>query len=514
MVPTSPYWTADKPAGLSTHSPDGRREGFVEYLARQTGQKLRICHRLDKETSGAIVFARTFDAVRELAELFAAQQVRKIYWMVTDRDPALGDKIEIVTDIEKRGGAWISSAQCAGGNATSRFELRHKTDRYALWRVRPTTGKPHQIRLHAQQLGMPILGDADHGGTTFPRTMLHAGEVRFSSASAGEIVHKSPAPPFFDDLQLLDDGELVTWLAALDRRRRLFGIVEQTTLRLVHADGGNMRCDLFGPVCWFYWYRDRAPRQEDLDRLATFADAANVRHWKVQVMNDRGADPQQRRHYGSGGLETWTASEHGLYYLFKAEQGLSPGLFLDQRQNRLWVQRNAKDKKVLNLFCYTAGFSLCAASGGARQVVSVDTSKATLDWARENFALNQLDGEHLEFWASDVRYFLRGCIKRQRLFDLVICDPPSFSRHKNGLFKIDRDLPELVLQILAVLEPGGTLLLCTNYEKWDFAQFEKAVMQVIDDKDATRSSAPLPDWDFELPGQEPLMKALLLQKTG
>ncbi len=510
MTPNAPYLLADKPAGVPTHSPDGERQGFVEYLARQTGEELRVCHRLDKETSGALVLARSAAAARQLADLFAQHRVDKRYWMITDRNPRLDDQIEISTDIKKERGAWVSSTPAPNGNAVSRFKRQRRHGDHTLWEVQPATGKPHQIRLHAQQLGIPVLGDAEHGGTPFPRVLLHALELRFTSDSAGEVVHRTAAPPFFEDLHLLADIDLTAWLAALDRRRRLFDPGAETTLRLLHGEGDNVRCDLFGPVCWFYWYRDQPPQQSDLDRMAAFAQTAGARHWKVQLMLDRGTAPQQRRHYASNALADWTACEHGLRYHFKAAQGLSPGLFLDQRQNRLWIKHHAKDKTVLNLFCYTAGFSLCAAAAGARQVVSVDTSKSTLDWARENFALNNLDGDHLEFWAADARYFLQGCHKRQRRFDLIICDPPSFARGKHGPFKIDRDLPNLLQQILAVLEPDGTVLLSTNYEKWNQTQFENTVR-----KSAAVTLAPTPptDWDFELPGQAPLMKSLLLQKT-
>ena len=512
MTQDAHYLLADKPAGVPTHSPDGQRQGFVEYLARQTGEQLRVCHRLDKETSGVLVLARHREAARELADLFAQHQVDKRYWMITDRQPQLDDEIEISTDIDKRAGTWVSSPPSVSGNATSYFKRLRTTGAYTLWEVRPTTGKPHQIRLHAQQLGIPALGDLVHDGTAFPRVMLHAKELRFTSEHAGQIVHCAPAPPFFADMHLLADLDLSTWLADLDRRRRLFAINEESTLRLVHND--DLRCDLFGEVCWFYWYRDRAPQQPDLDRIATFAQAAGARHWKVQPMHDRGGKPQQNQHYASDALENWTAAEHGLRYHCKAAQGLSPGLFLDQRQNRLWVKHNAKDKKVLNLFCYTAGFSLCAAAAGAHQIVNVDTSKNTLDWARENFALNNLDDNQVEFWTADARYFLRGCHKRQRFFDLIICDPPSFARSTHGVFKIDNDLPDLVQQLLAILEPGGTVLLSTNYEKWNLAQLEDMVQQSANNGHVTITPTPPPDWDFELPGQEPLMKSLFLQSKS
>ena len=510
-----PYLLADKPAGVSTHSPDGKREGFVEFLSRtRGGEDLRVCHRLDKDTSGAVVFARTAQAARELGDLFARHEVSKKYLMLTDRQLPIDDEIEIRTDIDRRGsGEWFSSGPRAGeGNAHSHFARLQQSDRHTLWEVQPRTGKPHQIRLHAEQLGIPVLGDGEHGGTPFCRTMLHAAELSFCSESAGGITHTVAAPPPFDDLSLLDDAELTTWLINLDRRRRLFSVDGATTIRLLHD--GDVRCDLFGSVCWFYWYRKRAPEQGDLDRIATFAATVGATSWKVQVMGDRGVDPQARQQFRSAEFaDAWTAEEHGLQYRFKADQGLSPGLFLDQRQNRLWLKENAADRKVLNLFSYTAGFSLCAAAGGAVEVVSVDTSKSSLEWAKENFALNGMAGEHIEFWAADARFFLRGCQSKDRRFDVIICDPPSFSRSQEGVFRIEDDLAGLTEQMLAVLVPGGTALISTNFEGWSQAQLESAVGKAATGAGSIEVT-PLPDWDYELPGTEPLMKSLLLRKAG
>ena len=510
----SPYLLADKPAGVSTHSPDGIREGFVEYLSRKEGEELRVCHRLDKATSGAIVFARTSQAARELGDLFARHEVSKRYLMLTDHQPPLDDEIEITTQIDSRsGGEWFSTRPRAGeGNATSHFRRLQQAHHHTLWEVRPRTGKPHQIRLHAQQLGIPVLGDGEHGGTPFSRTMLHAAELAFSSESAGRVSHTASAPPPFDDLTLLDDAELTTWLINLDRRRRLFSADGETTVRLLHD--GDVRCDLFGSVCWVYWYRKRAPEQSDLDRIATFAAAVGATSWKVQVMGDRGGDPQARHHYQSDEIaDAWTAEEHGLQYRLKAEQGLSPGLFLDQRQNRLWLKENAAGRKVLNLFAYTSGFSLCAAAGGAAEVVSVDTSKSSLEWAKENFALNGLAGDHIDFWTAEARFFLRGCQSKDRRFDVIICDPPSFSRSQEGVFRIEDDLAGLTEQMLAVLEPGGTALISTNYQGWSQAQLESVVGKAATGAGSIEGTPP-PDWDYELPGTEPLMKSLLLRKAG
>jgi 23S rRNA (cytosine1962-C5)-methyltransferase len=509
--PNTPYLLADKPAGVPTHSPQPPREGFVEYLQRRHHRRLWVCHRLDGATSGALVLGTDEAATRYLSELFAQRQVEKTYLCVSDRSSKTA-QTEIDSHISRAGNTYVSRRDGGQTNAVTQFTRLKSHGRFTLWQARPSTGRPHQIRLHARDLGMPLLGDTLYGGTPFPRLMLHAAQLNFSAPDGTPVAHHSPAPPFFDDLALLADDEGIAWLAALDRRQRLFGTAADQTLRLIHREIDGIRCDLLGPVCWWYWYRSQSPTAAEQQRLEAFSRAAGAKRWIVRHMTNRGRQPQAHKHQAVE--EAWTAQENDLEYHFKTDQGLSPGLFLDQRQNRAWLRQNATGLKVLNLFCYTGGFSLNAAAAGASQIVSVDTSKRTLEWARDNFRLNGFDPEApgVEFSPVDTRLFLRGCRRRRRLFDLIICDPPSFARNKEGVFRIEHDLPNLLDDLWTVLAPAGRLLMCCNYEKWDQATFEIQLRQAL--PDAQIRPAPTADWDFELPGDPPLMKAAVLTRPA
>lgn len=299
------------------------------------------------------------------------------------------------------------------------------------------------------------------------------------------------------------------WRTALAYRRQHFDISPTTTLRLLHDEDPRVRCDRFGVLCWFYWYRSALPTSADLNHMASFAAAVDSPHWLTRLMRDRGQDPQAIRAWGSTTMERWTATEDDLNYILRSDHGLSPGLFLDQRQNRRWIRRQARDKRVLNLFSYTGGFSLNAALGKARQVVSVDTSRPTLDWSTANFELNGLDPHKSEFWKADTRNFLRGCKKRDRVFDLVICDPPSFSRSRDGAFKIERDLGEVLTAIDQILAPAGQILLATNFEKWNAIEFKQIAQTTL--PSYTPVELPAADPDFITSG-EALMKSLALAK--
>lgn len=160
--------------------------------------------------------------------------------------------------------------------------------------------------------------------------------------------------------------------------------------------------------------------------------------------------------------------ENGLRYRIDFAAGYAQGIFLDQRDNRLTVRERCsrlKAPNVLNLFAYTCAFSVAAAAGGAH-TVSVDLSRASLERGRENFRLNGLDDAAHEFIAGDVEDHLRRFAKRGRRFDLIVLDPPSFSRdHAGKVFRLGRDLPDLVglaASLLPERKTHGALLASTN----------------------------------------------------
>jgi 23S rRNA (cytosine1962-C5)-methyltransferase len=276
--------------------------------------------------------------------------------------------------------------------------------------------------------------------------------------------------------------------------------------RLIHDLKSEIQADIYGEVLWVYWYRDAAPTETEKKEVADFAGSIQkvscIRH-----MVNRG--------YGVGGQETeklftgpnspkdWIAQENNppykAHYKLKQNSGFSPGLFLDQRENRTWVQQNSENKKVLNLFSYTSGFSVAAALGQATQVTTVDASPSFLEWSKENFKLNDLNIEAHEFFGQDTLLFLAGSLKRNRKWDLVVCDPPSFGRTKTTVWKIEKDLPELASAMWKCLNVNGTMLFTCNYEKWNLDETIKNFTLKLK-KDAYKIEAlPAPGFDLELP---------------
>jgi 23S rRNA (cytosine1962-C5)-methyltransferase len=145
--------------------------------------------------------------------------------------------------------------------------------------------------------------------------------------------------------------------------------------------------------------------------------------------------------------------------------GLSTGLFVDQRDNRTRVFEMSRGLRVLNLFAYTCSFSVAAALGGAKQVVSVDLSKRALERGKQNFELNGLALSEHRFYVDDALKFLARAERRGERFELAVVDPPSFGSRGKAAFSVQGGYPELVERVVKLLVPGGTVLAVTNHRK-------------------------------------------------
>ena len=184
--------------------------------------------------------------------------------------------------------------------------------------------------------------------------------------------------------------------------------------------------------------------------------------------------------------------ENGLQFLVNLTDYLDTGLFLDHRLTRQMVREESKDKRVLNLFCYTGSFSVYAAAGGAASVTSVDLSKTYLQWAADNFAINHLkDPGNYIFDHADVKQYLKTL--KPGSFDLVIMDPPTFSNSKRmkDFLDIQRDHAELLNDVIKATTKDGLIYFSTNYTKF---VLDAANINAASVKDINKATTP---FDFE-----------------
>lgn len=178
--------------------------------------------------------------------------------------------------------------------------------------------------------------------------------------------------------------------------------------------------------------------------------------------------------------------EGQAHYWVNLTDYLDTGLFLDHRPLRERIQKESKNKKVLNLFCYTGSISVAAALGGA-EVTSIDLSATYLEWAEENFKLNNLKTEQHHFLREDILQYLAKPAEKE--FDLIILDPPIFSNSKKMQDTLDtqRDHTSLIEQCLQRLTPTGKLYFSTNKQGF---KLDPSLQTQLKIQDITPSTIP------------------------
>jgi 23S rRNA (cytosine1962-C5)-methyltransferase len=193
---------------------------------------------------------------------------------------------------------------------------------------------------------------------------------------------------------------------------------------------------------------------------------------------EEGGAPAGRVLWGAEPPGRIAIDEHGMTVLVDVRKGQKTGHFLDQRENRRMVRDLARGRpEVLNLFGYTGGFSVAAALGGARHVVTVDVDRDALALARENFAANRLDPAGHAFAAEDAFEMLARTKKEGRRFDLVVCDPPAFAKSQRAVEAALAGYASLNRAALAVVAPGGLLVTASCSARVSAEQFTDAVKE-------------------------------------
>ncbi|HTB85188.1 MAG TPA: pseudouridine synthase [Candidatus Sulfotelmatobacter sp.] len=486
----------NKPAGWNTHAPSPfAGEGIYDWLKNREPRwsSLAIIHRLDKETSGVLVFGKTPLANKSLTEQFTARAVHKRYLLLTDRDVPKKE-CTAKSKLVRLGEKYASGA--TGELAETIFKVgravpctpqhgQHNTP-YQFVEASPLTGRTHQIRVHAAENGFPILGDTLYGGTSSSRVFLHAGEIEFTHPATGQPV-KFSVPPGFEHEPRLSLRTAIIASKETDAFRVIHGASDGWPGWFVEKLGDYLLSQSEAPL---------TPAQNDqLVRLAKNFNSRGAYHKTLSrhVRQSKTADASPQLVFGQAAPERFEILENGVRYEMSFQEGYSVGIFLDQRDNRRrfltghiaadfpFAEIRDPKSEILNCFSYTCGFSVCAAKAGAH-TTSLDLSKKYLEWGKRNFALNGLDAAKHDFIFGDTFDWLRRFAKKGRAFDVIVLDPPTFSQSKeNGTFRAEKDFGKLATAALPVLKPDGVLLCSTNAadfapEKF-LAEIEAAIFQ-------------------------------------
>ena len=238
-----------------------------------------------------------------------------------------------------------------------------------------------------------------------------------------------------------------------------------TAFRLFNQEGdgfGGLTVDLYGDYVVFSWYNSyvyqirkvisEAFRQVFPEVLGTY-----------EKIRFKGLDYESAHVYGQEAPDFFTVLENGVLYQVFMNDGLMTGIFLDQHEVRgSLVDGLAMGKSLLNMFSYTAAFSVAAAMGGASQTTSVDLAKRSRELSQAHFQANGISTDEHRFRVMDVFEYFKYAKRKGLTYDVIVLDPPSFARNKKQTFSVAKDYHKLISQSLEILNPGGIIIASTN----------------------------------------------------
>lgn len=252
---------------------------------------------------------------------------------------------------------------------------------------------------------------------------------------------------------------------AKEKRKSYYQDELTTAFRLFNQEGdgfGGLTVDLYGDYAVFSWYNSyvyqirkvisEAFRQVFPEVLGTY-----------EKIRFKGLDYESAHIYGQEAPDFFTVLENGVLYQVFMNDGLMTGIFLDQHEVRgSLVDGLAMGKSLLNMFSYTAAFSVAAAMGGASQTTSVDLAKRSRELSQAHFQANGISTDDHRFIVMDVFEYFKYAKRKGLTYDVIVLDPPSFARNKKQTFSVAKDYHKLISQSLEILNPGGIIIASTN----------------------------------------------------
>jgi 23S rRNA (cytosine1962-C5)-methyltransferase len=547
----------DKPVGVSCEPLESEPGAdlparLTRYLAERDAPSapdkyLGAQQRLDAAMSGVVLYARRREANAGLArQLEARDAVRELVAGVTGWT---GEGRVLRHRLGKGDGARlvrVGARDSRGKDAEAHVRVLERRGDRALLLCRVAAGGPLTLRTQLALEGAVVVGDtlytppARDDVSAAPRLLLHAQRLALRHPLTDaplELV--APLPRVFRDW--LERGDRAPFDDAQSLRDRLedamqarFGLAQlahaadpTTAYRLVHEHGDGLpglAVDVYGEHLVAQLLGDEASAHADalFDALAELGFAgvyAKHRPKQANVVVDTRRDelaPKLPVRGLATPEETLLVHEHGLPLEVRLGDGLSTGVFLDQRESRRRVRELSRDARVLNLFAYTCAFSAAAAAGGARLTLSVDASRDALAWGERNVARAReafgTTGDD-QFLRADVFDALARLSKSGERFDLVIVDPPTYATTRASRWTSGASWRGLVAQCAALLAPGGRLLASSNDRRLPLAKFRRLVHEGA--RDAEREVTQLKELptqrDFPVgAGREAPLKSVLV----
>lgn len=252
---------------------------------------------------------------------------------------------------------------------------------------------------------------------------------------------------------------------AKEKRKAYYQDELTTAFRLFNQEGdgfGGMTVDLYGDYAVFSWYNSYVYQIRKVISEAfrqVFPEVLGA----YEKIRFKGLDYESAHVYGQEAPDFFTVLENGVLYQVFMNDGLMTGIFLDQHEVRgSLVDGLAMGKSLLNMFSYTAAFSVAAAMGGASQTTSVDLAKRSRELSQAHFQANAISTDDHRFIVMDVFEYFKYAKRKGLTYDVIVLDPPSFARNKKQTFSVAKDYHKLISQSLEILNPGGIIIASTN----------------------------------------------------
>ena len=252
---------------------------------------------------------------------------------------------------------------------------------------------------------------------------------------------------------------------AKEKRKSYYQDDLTTAFRLFNQEGdgfGGLTVDLYGDYAVFSWYNSYVYQIRKVISEAfrqVFPEVLGA----YEKIRFKGLDYESAHVYGQEAPDFFTVLENGVLYQVFMNDGLMTGIFLDQHEVRgSLVDGLAMGKSLLNMFSYTAAFSVAAAMGGASQTTSVDLAKRSRELSQAHFQANGISTDDHRFIVMDVFEYFKYAKRKGLTYDVIVLDPPSFARNKKQTFSVAKDYHKLIAQSLEILNPGGIIIASTN----------------------------------------------------
>ncbi|MGM7636917.1 class I SAM-dependent rRNA methyltransferase [Bacillus sp. Hm123] len=267
---------------------------------------------------------------------------------------------------------------------------------------------------------------------------------------------------------------------AFTHRQQLFADPDTTAFRVFNGEGdglGGVTIDYYDGYYLIQWYSKGVYsfKENILAALAQTTEYKGV--YQKKRFKEKGQYIEEDDFVmGERGTFPLIVKENGVKFAVYLNDGAMTGIFLDQREVRKAIRERYSDgAEMLNMFSYTGAFSVNAALGGAKMTTSVDVANRSRPKTIEQFAVNGIDYERQQIVVDDVFQYFKYAARKERTFDLVVLDPPSFAKTKKRTFSAAKDYTTLLKETIALTKNQGVIVASTNCSSFDMKKFKQFI---------------------------------------